>query len=116
MSNDPQDSMITPQTFQCPTCGTALTIGTEPAVKCPSCGNTVIIPAKYRPQQPQFIFPQPVMPATQMPDINQMVKRSQRTGLIIAVVILVFTIGIVGFSLLVTNSVSGRSISNINKQ
>ena len=64
MSNDPQDSAIM-KTFQCPTCGTPLEIGTEPSIKCPSCGNTVLIPPKYRPQQPQppqFVF-QPVMPA-----------------------------------------------------
>ncbi len=112
MSNNPDDSMIRPKTFQCPTCGTPLEIGTDPSIKCPSCGNTVLVPAKYRPaqpqppQQPQIIFQQPVIPAYQMPDVNQMVRNSQRVGLIITVVILVFTFGIVGFSLFAANSAS----------
>lgn len=108
MSSDPDDSMVRPKTFQCPTCGTPLQIGTDPSLQCPSCGNTVLIPSKYRsqqPQQPQFVF-QPMMPAFDMPNVDQMVRRGQRMGLIITIVILVFTFAIVGFSLLATNSFS----------
>jgi sugar lactone lactonase YvrE/DNA-directed RNA polymerase subunit RPC12/RpoP len=115
MSNNPQDSSIM-KTLQCPTCGTPLAIGSEASIKCPSCGNTVLVPAKYRPAQPQppqFIFQQPVMPTFDMPNVDQMVRRSQRMGLIITIVILVFTFGIVGFSLLATSSATQSFTSDI---
>jgi sugar lactone lactonase YvrE/DNA-directed RNA polymerase subunit RPC12/RpoP len=109
--------MVRPKTFQCPTCGTPLEIGTEASLKCPSCGNTVFVPSKYRPQQPvqqpQFIFQQPVMPVFDMPNVDQMVRRSQRVGLIITIVILVFTFGIVGFSLLAASSASQSFTSDL---
>ncbi len=117
MPNNPQDNMVRSKTFQCPTCGTPLEIGTDPSIKCPSCGNTVLIPSEYRPQQqqpqqPQFVF-QPMMPTFEMPNVDQMVRRSQRMGLIITIVILVFTFGIVGFSLLATNSFSQSFTADI---
>lgn len=117
MSNNPDDSIVRPRTFQCPTCGTPLMIGTEASIKCPSCGNTVLVPSKYRPQQPQqpqFVFNAPSMPTYEIPNIDQMVKRSQRTGLIITIIILIFTFGIVGFSLFAASSATQSFSSEFN--
>src|SRR5450759_2937437 len=108
MSSNPDNSMVRPETFQCPTCGTPLKIGTEPSIQCRSCGNTVFVPEKYRPQPPQIQQPMQQQPTIQKGDIQQAAKSNNSRyvlrglGCIVLLVIVAY-IGLVAWSFIDCN-------------
>ncbi len=52
--------MTQAEKFQCPNCGSPLTVqGAEAEIKCPYCGSTVIVPQELRPKAAPVSFPTP---------------------------------------------------------
>lgn len=105
MSTNPQEGSSRPQLLQCPTCGAKLEVIDAPTVTCKYCGNSVAVPAELRPQQPQVII-QRIEP--QIPDYTryatQVTRAGSRVGCIITVIILVFTLGAIGFAFYMSQS------------
>jgi hypothetical protein len=101
MSANPPDS-ARQHLVKCPSCGASVEVADVPAVKCRYCGTSVPVPAEFRPQKPQVIIQQITPDYTQQ--YTQAVKTSSRAGCVITVVILVLTLGIVGYSLFAATS------------
>jgi DNA-directed RNA polymerase subunit RPC12/RpoP len=106
------------QTFQCPSCGAALTAqGEARQVKCPYCGTQVIVPDSLRtpqaaaqPWPPQVVVVQAPAAASAAPP-----ARSSVGGCLTALVFIVVLLGVVGglvfLSLAPGGSTSGISIN-----
>lgn len=102
MSANPADS-ARPHLIKCPACGASVEVADAPSVQCRYCGSSVPVPAEFRPQKPQVIIQQIATPDYSQ-QYAQAVKASSRAGCVITVVILVLTLGIVGYSLFAATS------------
>lgn len=102
MSANPADS-ARPQLIKCPACGASVEVADAPSVQCRYCGTSVPVPAEFRPQKPQVIIQQIATPDYSQ-QYAQAVKTSSRAGCVITAVILVLTLGIVGYSLFAATS------------
>ena len=87
--------------FRCPSCGAALDVVDAPSVKCKYCGNVVLVPAELRPRQPQVVIQQVDLSS---PQYVEATKAGRSLGCVIAVVVLVITIGAIGFGLYASQS------------
>ncbi len=95
MSTDsPSDARL----LKCPSCGATIEVVDAPSVQCRYCGSNVPIPAEYRPQPPQ---PRVIIQRVETPiDYTKAATASSRAGCLIGAVIVVITLGIIGFSFL----------------
>ena len=87
--------------FRCPSCGAALEVVDAPSVTCKYCGNAVPVPAELRPHQPQIVI-QPVDWGA--PEYGQPTRASRSLGCVIIAVVLVITIGAIGFGIFASQS------------
>ncbi len=95
MSTDsPSDARL----LKCPSCGATIEVVDAPSVVCRYCGSSVPIPAEYRPQPPQ---PRVIIQRVETPiDYTRAASASSRAGCLIGIVIVVITLGIIGFTFL----------------
>ncbi len=101
MASDERDSPSEGELFRCPTCGAALEVVDAPAVTCKYCGNTIPVPPELRPQKPQVVIQQVDFSP---PQYAEAAKTGRSIGCVIAVVVLVITIGAIGFGLYASQS------------
>lgn len=101
MASDARDSSSGVELFRCPTCAATLEVVDAPSVKCKYCGNTVPVPQELRPHQPQVVIQQVDFSS---PQYVEATKAGRSIGCIIAVVVLVITIGAVGVGLYASQS------------
>ena len=101
MPSDARDSSSEVELFRCPTCAATLEVVDAPSVKCKYCGNTVPVPAELRPHQPQVLIQQVDFSSQQYAEAS---KAGRSIGCVIAVVILIISIGAVGVGLFATQS------------
>src|SRR5512145_2556292 len=101
MAFDARDSSSGVELFRCPTCAATLEVVDAPSVKCRYCGNTVPVPAELRPQKPQVVIQQVDFSS---PQYVEATKAGRSIGCIITVVVLVITIGAIGFGLYASQS------------
>ena len=87
--------------FRCPTCGALLEVVDAPSVKCKYCGNPVPVPPELRPHKPQVVIQQVDFSA---PQYAEATKASRSVGCVIAVVVLMITIGAIGVGLFASQS------------
>jgi streptogramin lyase len=104
MASDLRDSAVGSELFRCPTCGASLEVVDAPSVKCKYCGNSVPVPPELRPQKP--LQPQVVIQQVDFssPQYAEATKASRSVGCIITVVVLVITLGAVGYGLFASQS------------
>ena len=98
MSADPQNA-AQPRLLKCPACGATVEVIDAPSVQCRYCGSAVPIPAEYRPQKPQPVIIQQIATPDYTQYAQQMTRTSSRVGCVITIIVLVFTLGIVGVTL-----------------
>ncbi len=92
------DSSSDARLLKCPSCGATIEVVDAPSVQCRYCGSSVPIPAEYRSQPPQ---PRVIVQSVGMPtDYVKPVQASSRAGCLIGAVIVVITLGIIGFTFL----------------
>jgi hypothetical protein len=72
-----------------------------PSVKCKYCGNTVPVPQELRPHKPQVVIQQVDFSS---PQYVEATRAGRSIGCIIAVVVLVITIGAIGFGIFASQS------------
>jgi sugar lactone lactonase YvrE len=101
MASDGRDSPSEVELFRCPTCAAALEVIDAPSVKCKYCGNTVPVPPELRPHQPQVVIQQVDFSSLQYAEAT---KAGRNIGCVIAVVVLVITIGAIGVGLYASQS------------
>ncbi len=107
-------SATPPQLIKCPSCGATVEVVDAPSVQCRYCGTLVPIPAEYRPQKPQVVIQQ--VDTTAYTDYaRQMSQSGRRVGCIITVVVLVFTLGIVGYSLFAATTTITSSVTIVQE-
>ena len=96
MASDARDSSSGVELFRCPTCAATLEVVDAPSVKCKYCGNTVPVPPELRPHKPQVVIQQVDFSS---PQYAEATKAGRSIGCVIAVVVLVITIGAIGLGL-----------------
>jgi sugar lactone lactonase YvrE len=101
MTSEARDSSSEVELFRCPTCAATLEVVDAPSVKCRYCGNSVPVPPELRPHKPQVVIQQVDYSA---PQYVEAAKAGRNIGCIIAVVVLVITIGAIGFGLYASQS------------
>jgi sugar lactone lactonase YvrE len=101
MASEARDSSSEVELFRCPTCGASLEVVDAPSVKCKYCGNTVPVPQELRPHKPQVVVQQVDFSSPQ--DVEA-TRAGRSIGCIIAVVVLVITIGAIGFGIFASQS------------
>jgi hypothetical protein len=101
MASDMRDSSSKVEMFRCPTCAASLEVVDVPSVKCKYCGNSVPVPADLRPHKPQVVIQQVDYSS---PQYVEATKAGRSIGCIIAVIVLVITIGAIGFGLYASQS------------
>ena len=101
MAADSRDSSSGTELFRCPTCGALLEVVDAPSVRCKYCGNPVPVPAELRPHKPQVVIQQVDFSA---PQYAEATKASRSVGCVIAVVVLVITLGALGVGLFASQS------------
>jgi sugar lactone lactonase YvrE len=100
MPSDARDSSEV-ELFRCPTCAATLEVVDAPSVKCKYCGNTVPVPAELRPHKPQVVIQQVDFSS---PQYAEATRAGRGIGCIIAVVVLVITMGAIGVGLFASRS------------
>ena len=101
MAPDARDSSSEVQLFRCPTCAATLEVIDAPSVKCRYCGNTVPVPPELRPHRPQVVIQQVDFSSPQYAEATQ---AGRSIGCIITALVLVITIGAIGFGLYASKS------------
>ncbi len=101
MASDGRESSSEVELFRCPTCAATLEVVDAPSVKCKYCGNTVPVPPELRPQKPQVVIQQVDFST---PQYVEATKAGRSVGCIIGIVVLVITIGAIGFGLYASQS------------
>src|SRR5512139_390847 len=105
MASDARDSSSGVELFRCPTCAATLEVVDAPSVKCKYCGNTVPVPPELRPHKPQVVIQQVDVSS---PQVVEATKAGRSIGCIIAAVVLVMTIGALGFGAFASQSAITR--------
>jgi streptogramin lyase len=101
MASDTRDSSSEVELFRCPTCAATLEVVDAPSVKCKYCGNSVPVPAELRPHKPQVVIQQVDFSSAQYTEAS---KAGRSIGCLITVVVLVITIGAIGFGIFASQS------------
>src|SRR5512144_643449 len=104
MAADSRDSSTERAVFRCPTCGASLEVVDAPSVTCKYCGNFVPVPPELRPhkpQQPQVVIQQVDFSS---PQYGEATRAGRSLGCVIGIVVLLITIGAIGFSIFATQS------------
>lgn len=101
MASDARDSSSGVELFRCPTCAAALEVVDAPSVKCKYCGNAVPVPAELRPHKPQVVIQQVDFSS---PQYAEATKAGRSIGCLIAVVVLVITLGAIGVAVFASQS------------
>ena len=96
MASDARDSSSGVELFRCPTCAATLEVVDAPSVKCKYCGNSVPVPAELRPHKPQVVIQQVDFSS---PQYAEATKAGRGIGCVIAVIVLIISIGAVGVGL-----------------
>ena len=101
MASDARDSSSGVELFRCPTCAAALEVIDAPSVKCKYCGNAVPVPPELRPHKPQVVIQQVDFGS---PQVVEATKTGRNIGCIIVAVVLLLTIGAIGFGVFASQS------------
>ncbi|CAG0934380.1 hypothetical protein TFLX_03468 [Thermoflexales bacterium] len=101
MAFDARDSSSEVELFRCPTCAATLEVVDAPSVKCKYCGNSVPVPPELRPHKPQVVIQQVDFGS---PQYAEATRAGRSIGCIITVLVLVVTIGGIGFALFASQS------------
>jgi sugar lactone lactonase YvrE len=101
MASDARDSSSEVELFRCPTCAATLEVVDAPSVKCRYCGNSVPVPPELRPHKPQVVIQHVDYSSPQYAEAS---KAGRSIGCVIAVVVLVISIGAIGFGLYASQS------------
>jgi len=101
MTSDAHNSSSGVELFRCPTCAAALEVIDAPSVKCKYCGNAVPVPPELRPHKPQVVIQQVDFGS---PQVVEATKTGRNIGCIIVVVVLMITIGAIGFGVFASQS------------
>lgn len=103
-----------PKLIKCPSCAATVEVVDAPSVQCRYCGTLVPIPAEYRPHKPQIVIQQ--IDATAYTEYaQQMTQSGRRAGCIITAVVLVFTLGIVAYSLFTATTTITSSVTSVQE-